>query len=64
MEDAVPAIGAHGERLGIVLEGVGRRLDTLVADLERVGLLEPFEVDVGAGAVDRGTPGAILSDLS
>ncbi len=52
MEDAVLAEGAYGERLGVILEGVGWWLDAFVADLERMVLLEQFEVDVGAGAVD------------
>ena len=52
MEDAVVAVGADGERLGIVLEGVGRRLNALVADFESAVLLDQREVDVGADAVD------------
>jgi hypothetical protein len=42
MEDAVAAVGSDRERLGIVLEGVGRRLGTDVADVEPLALLGPL----------------------
>ena len=52
MEDAIPAVGAHGERLRTVFEGVGRRLNALVADLQRVTLLGEDKMCVGAAALD------------
>src|ERR1700722_19115191 len=52
VEDAVVAVGADGEGLGFVLEGIGWGLGALVADVERAVLLEEGEVDVGADAMD------------
>ena len=58
MEDAVAAVGAVGQRLGVVLEGVRRRLGPFVIDLEqaaRGGLgrvaLELIEHEVHVGPV-------------
>ena len=52
MEDAVVAIGADREGLGVVLEGVGWGLGALVDDGEFAALLEEIEGGVGAYAVD------------
>jgi hypothetical protein len=52
VEDAVAAVGANGEGLGVVLEGVGWRLGALVDDGEFAALLEEIEGGVGAYAVD------------
>jgi hypothetical protein len=52
VEDAVVAVGAYGERLGVVLEGVGRGLGALVDDGEFAALLEQIEGGVGADAMD------------
>ncbi len=52
MEDAVVAVGADGEGLGVVLEGVGWRLGALIGDGELAALLEEIEGGVGADAVD------------
>jgi hypothetical protein len=35
VEDAVAAVGAFGEGLGIVFKGIGGRLGAFVADFER-----------------------------
>ena len=52
VEDAIVAVGAYGEGLGVVLEGVGWRLGTLVVDVEGAALLEELEGGVGAYAMD------------
>ena len=52
MEDAIVAVGADGEGLGVVLEGVGWWLGALVDDGELAALLEEIEGGVGANAVD------------
>ncbi len=52
MEDAVASVGADGEGLGVVFEGVGRRLCAFVVDLEGAALFEQDELRVGAGALD------------
>src|ERR1700733_897581 len=52
MEDAIVAVGAVGEGLGVVLEGVGWWLGAFVAYVEFAALLEEGEVDVGAYAMD------------
>ena len=43
MEDAIVAVGADGEGLGVVLEGVWWRLGALVDDGELAALLEEIE---------------------
>ena len=52
MEDAVAAVGADGEGLGVVLEGVGWRFGALVDDGEFPALFEEVEGGVGADAMD------------
>ena len=52
VEDAVTAVGADGESLRVVLEGVGRGLGALVDDGELAALFEEVEGGVGSGAVD------------
>ena len=52
MEDAVVAVGAYGEGLSVVLEGVGWGFGALVDDGELAALLEEIEGGVGADAVD------------
>ena len=52
MEDAIPAVSAHGERLGAVFEGIRRGLNALVAHLQRVPLLGQDKLGVGAAALD------------
>jgi len=52
VEDAVVSIGAYGEGLGIVLEGIGRGFGALVDDGEFASLLEEVEGGVGAYAMD------------
>ncbi len=52
MEDAIPPVGAHGQRLGTVFEGVRRGLNALVADLQRVTLLGEHKFCIGAAALD------------
>jgi hypothetical protein len=52
VEDAVVAIGAYGEGLCVVLEGVGRGLGALIDDGEFAALLEQIEGGVGADAMD------------
>ncbi len=52
MEHSIPAVGAHGERLGSILESIRRRLNALVADLQRVPLLGQDKMSVGAAALD------------
>ncbi len=52
MEDTIPPISAHGERLGTVLEGVWRGLNALVADLQRVTLLGEHKFCIGAATLD------------
>ena len=52
VEDAVVAVGAYGEGLGVVLEGVGWRLGSLIDDGEFAALLEQIEGGIGADAMD------------
>ena len=52
MEDAIVAVGAYGEGLGVVLEGVGWWFGALVDDGEFAPLLEEIEGCVGADAMD------------
>ena len=52
MEDAVVAVGADGEGLGVVFEGVGRGFGALIDDGEFAALLEEIEGGVGADAMD------------
>jgi len=52
VEDAVVAVGAYGEGLGVVLEGVGWGLRALIDDGEFAALLQEVEGGVGAYAVD------------
>jgi len=52
VEDAVVAVGAYGEGLGVVLEGVGWWFGALVDDGEFAALLEEIEGGVGADAMD------------
>ena len=52
MEDAVAAVGADGQGLGVVFEGVGWGLGALVDDVEGFALFEEGEVGSGTGAVD------------
>ncbi len=52
MEESVVAEGADGERLGVILEGVGRGFRALVDDGEFAALLEEIEGGIGAGAVN------------
>lgn len=52
VEDAVMAVGTHGERLCIVLEGIWRGLGALVGDVKRSALLEQHKVSVRSGAPD------------
>src|SRR5580658_6459308 len=52
VEDAVVAVSAYGEGLGVVLECVGRGFGALVDDGEFAALLEEIEGGVGADAVD------------
>ena len=52
MEDAVVAVGAYGEGLGVVLEGVGWGLRALIDDGEFAALLQEVEGGVGAYAVN------------
>ncbi len=51
-EDTVVAVGAYGEGLGVVLEGVGRRLGALIDDGEFAALFEQIEGGVSADAMD------------
>src|SRR5947208_14827769 len=48
VEDAVAAVGTHGERLGIILEGVGKRLHALIADAD--GFIQFHEREVGVSS--------------
>jgi hypothetical protein len=52
VEDAVVAVGAYGEGLGVVLEGVGWGFRALVDDGEFAALFEQIEGGVGADAMD------------
>ena len=52
MEDAIPPVSAHGERLGTVFEGIRRGLNTLVADLQRVTLLGEHKFCIGPATLD------------
>jgi hypothetical protein len=52
VEDAVTAVGAYGERLGVVFKGVGRGLRTLVDDGQLAALLEQVEGGVSADTMD------------
>ena len=52
MEDAVVAVSAYGEGLGVVLEGIGWGFGALVGDGEFAALLEEVEGRVGAYPVD------------
>ena len=52
VEDAVVAVGAYGEGLSVVLEGVGRGLCALIVDVKGAALLEELEGGVGSYAVD------------
>lgn len=52
VEDAVVAVGAYGEGLGVVLEGVGWGFRALVNNGEFAALLEQIEGGVGADAMD------------
>jgi len=52
VEDAVVAVGAYGQGLGVVFEGVGWGFGALVDDGELAALFEEIEGGVGAGAVD------------
>ncbi len=53
MEDPVSAIGADGEGLGVVFEGVWRGLGAFVVDLEAVVIFDEDELRRGAGVLDR-----------
>src|SRR5580700_4580961 len=52
VEDAVAAVGADGEGLGIVLEGVGWGFGTLVLDPKSLVELDESEGGAGADALD------------
>jgi hypothetical protein len=51
-EGAVAAVGADGEGLGVVLEGVRGRLGAFVVDFDGAALFGEDEVGVGAVAAD------------
>ena len=52
VEDAIAAIGADGEGLGFILEGVGRRLGAFVVHTDGLIQFDQSELGVGTGALD------------
>lgn len=52
MEDAIVAVSAYGESLGVVLESVGRGLGASVFNSEFAALFEKVEGGVRADSVD------------
>jgi len=52
VEDVVAAVGADGQGLGVVLEGVGWGFGALVGDAEELALLDEGEGGVGADVDD------------
>jgi hypothetical protein len=52
VENAVVSVGAYGQGLGVVFEGVGWGFGALVDDGEFAALLEEIEGGVGAGAMN------------
>ena len=52
MENSVTSVGADGESLGVILEGVGWGLGSLIGDAESLALFEKRKGGVGADVVD------------
>ena len=52
VEDAVAAVGADGEGLSVVLEGVGWGFGAFVVHAQGLALLDESELGVGTGAGD------------
>jgi hypothetical protein len=53
VEDSVVPVGADGESLRVVFEGVGWRVFAFIGDAKLVGIFDENEIGVCAGVLDR-----------